>query len=315
LSVETAHTNILLRSQEFDDSAVWNNFGSSSAGLVLDAANSAVAPDGTMTADRLIASQNVTIGAGSYCIMRQTLFAAGGSTYTYSIWLKAGTATSVRMFLGDTLTITTVDVPLTSAWQRFTLTKVQGASVTLYAYLGYADQTANVNGQTFYAWGGQVEQSAFAHSYVATAAATATCNKDEVTVPTAALPVASGLALVTFIPLWSSNAGASLFDSRSSAVLPPNGIALSVAGGTTSFLAGTAANAVDGALAWVAGQSYQLRCDWGAGNMALTRDAVLVVNGAGKTMPTSQGMLRVGQNFSNANQADGYISSLSFASA
>ena len=74
--VEPQRTNLALRSEEFDNASFWalSNSGSISV-------NTDVAPDGTTTADRLIAGANFSQVQGA-------IVGTAGTAYTGSIYIK-----------------------------------------------------------------------------------------------------------------------------------------------------------------------------------------------------------------------------------
>jgi hypothetical protein len=175
--IEGARTNLLVRSQEFDNAA-WVK---SNATVT---ANVGAAPDGTTTADQVTAT-----GADGYIIPSSSLFAAaGGATFVYSVFAKAGTATTITLLLGATANYvgtfnlstgvastssanTTVSMTNAgSGWYRCVLTCAAVASI------GYAEaQIGRVaSGLTFSLWGAQLEQASFQSSYIPTVAAAAT---------------------------------------------------------------------------------------------------------------------------------------------
>jgi hypothetical protein len=156
----TARTNLLPYSQALGS---W----SSTTGITFTS-DLVAAPDGTMTADRVVYS-----GAGTSGNYRFYITGAGslvvGQTYTTSIWLRADAPLS--LVLGDSMSgLATVSI--TTSWQRFAVTSSATAanSVQLLIY-----SPAGVNtGFTVYAWGAQKETSPFATSYISTAAAAVT---------------------------------------------------------------------------------------------------------------------------------------------
>ena len=76
-AIRKATTNLLLQSENF--STTWFNFNSS------EAVNQAIAPDGTLTADKLIPNTGVNNG-----LLRQDIALAAGSNVSVSIYAKAG---------------------------------------------------------------------------------------------------------------------------------------------------------------------------------------------------------------------------------
>jgi hypothetical protein len=86
--IEGSRTNLLLRSQEFDN-ASWTKTNSTVT------ADSTAAPDGTITADTL--TDNATIG---FHEVTQSVAFTSGTSYALSGFFKAGTASLVQLTFG-----------------------------------------------------------------------------------------------------------------------------------------------------------------------------------------------------------------------
>jgi hypothetical protein len=158
--IEGARTNLLLRSQEFDN-ASWVKTNCTVT------ANAVVAPDGTMTADLVqFSAQFANIRENV-----QTLVA--GTTYTYSIFCRVASGTrqfSVRDNIGVELGTFTA----TTTWARYTITYTAGNTTALLAI-----QDRNASGFVdTYIWGVQNEAAAFPSSYIPTTTASATRASD-----------------------------------------------------------------------------------------------------------------------------------------
>lgn len=91
LLVEESRTNLALRSQEFDN-ATWTKQNCTIS------ANSAVAPDGTTTMDKIV--ENNDVGQTHQVVQGYTK-AASALPYTRSIWVKAAERTKVRLSMND----------------------------------------------------------------------------------------------------------------------------------------------------------------------------------------------------------------------
>ena len=189
LLVEEARTNLLLRSEEFDNNVIWGKIAASIT------ANNAIAPNGASTADALIPNTTTSF---HYCNQGFTL--ANGTTYTFSIYLKAagynfvllntsvGSASGnagpiINLSDGTKAGFFTVDYPtliqsVGNGWYRvsyqytssgtFGLIDINALSTSsISAYAG--DGTSGI-----YVYGAQLEAGAFPTSYIPTTTATVT---------------------------------------------------------------------------------------------------------------------------------------------
>ena len=151
--LRSAVTNLLLRSEEFDN-ASWQLFGTTSR-----TANTTVAPNGTITAD------SVTLPASSGIF--QIVNGLANTAYTFSIWIRCDTTQSVRLVINTNLSDpATLTVTATSTWQRFNITKTTSVGTTTVT-----SQVDTGGGNTFFLWGAQLEQSATVGEYIPTTSA------------------------------------------------------------------------------------------------------------------------------------------------
>jgi hypothetical protein len=196
LLVEPAATNLLLRSEEFDD-AYWtlartSAFGSGSI------ANATVAPNGTTTADYIQLQTGETLGGG----VTRTISVTSGTIYSLSVFAKQNDNRFLRLGFaigtgsagifcnfdlqdgiagtpsaGVTPTITNFG----NGWFRCSITATSqvtaSASQFIYQANGLNVSTATPNTGIFI-WGAQLEVGSVATSYIPTVAATATRNAD-----------------------------------------------------------------------------------------------------------------------------------------
>lgn len=261
--LEGGRTNVLTRSQEFDNAA-WTK---TRATIVPDAA---VAPDGTMTADKLVED---TTAANSHFTMFP-FTPLGNTTYAYSVFLKAaeraravvqignfvnlvdanpvtvelsdgsfsatnGARAWVRKFRNDWWRVTTVSTTVASpvgSIQPHVILRDAGASS---AYDG--DGTSGL-----YIWGAQLEVGAFPSSYIPTTTAAVARASDVCSIPVTDFPFnpAEGTLIAEASIDRQSSASieiANLFDgtnnNRIRLGISPSNLSntLIVAGGTTQF--------------------------------------------------------------------------------
>jgi hypothetical protein len=160
LLVEPAATNLVLRSEQFND-ASW---------LTADTtvtANAETSPSGALTADTM------TVSTSDSAVRQVTALGAG--TYTFSVFVKLTAQTTaglVRLQAQvDGSNVSSFFIP-TTEWQRVTLTVTAVTNVTLVRIRGLAFVG------TLAIWGAQLETGSVATSYIPTVAATATRNAD-----------------------------------------------------------------------------------------------------------------------------------------
>ena len=292
----TTRTNLLLRSEEFDN-ASWTD----SASLVT--ANTAVAPNGTLTADTL------TPGV----LFLHQFFSNSIATYTGSIFVKSAGATSCTLSLvgglaglsgGVTFSFTsntessfgTVDSvssqPLGNGWYRVTATLTATGSATPQFRLA-------TSGGDVYIWGAQLETGSTATAYIPTTTAAVTVfespwyRQDEGTVfaECAVAKPASGGNQVCFRSSDSSynnsvnlNVQSSGFASLSTAA---GGVFDGVASSPTPLSANTTAKFA-GAYA--------------ANNLGLSLNGAPAATDATATIPTAQTRADIGSNHAGVNR-------------
>lgn len=195
LLIEEQRTNLLTYSSEFDN-AVW---GKTNATVT---ANTVIAPDGTLTGDKIISTS-----ASGIHIFRQFASVTSAVTYTQSIYAKAAEYTWIQITtstgfdgggttyrninlsngaLGNgTLSVTTQSVG--NGWYRLSLTATATSTQpqgrfnfsVLNADTASANPTYTGDGYSgLYIWGAQLEAGAFPTSYIPTVASQVTRSAD-----------------------------------------------------------------------------------------------------------------------------------------
>ena len=160
--------NLLTYSQVFEN-AIW---GVNDSTHVI-AANSAVAPDGTMTAD--IWTFPVSTGAFGY--NAQVIAGAANQALTFSIWARIQSGTKNIGLRISNITIQTIgpaDITLTTAWQRISYSMPAGSlGNTNQVGVGFVLASSNsvTAGTLIELWGAQLNVGATALPYYATTSA------------------------------------------------------------------------------------------------------------------------------------------------
>ena len=196
LLVEPAATNLLLRSEEFDD-AVWSKIDTTIT------ADDAVAPDGTTTADKLVEGSSTSVH-----ITFQNTAVTAGQSYTASCFAKYDSrvfqmsfslglfgANAFANFDVENGVLGTVGSSATASiinfgngWYKCIITATPTVSGNGGASLNLVQAINSVRNQSYagdgtsgvFIWGAQLEEGSVATSYIPTVASTVTRAADSI---------------------------------------------------------------------------------------------------------------------------------------
>ena len=169
LLIEEQRTNLCLYSNDL------NQLNWLKGASVLLTYNTTAAPDGTTTAD------TITVVSGTDTGVYQSIACSSSTAHTFSLYVKLGTmaASDYKIAIYDNTNLAFIasdivptQTPSSTAWTRITYTFTTPAtcvSVRVYCFRNSLSAATSVN-----VWGMQLEQGAFATSYVPTVAASLT---------------------------------------------------------------------------------------------------------------------------------------------
>jgi hypothetical protein len=164
--IEKVRTNLLLYSQEFDN-AYWLKQVGGLASAPVVTANAELAPDGTMTAERIVFNLNGGTLSTDISQLESATITASAQENTGSVYLKTTDGTSkVFSMVNPDGTLKTITV--TGTYQRFTNTSSSASAGSFRLRLRGNESTAD--SASIAAWGAQFE-SGVATDYIPTTTA------------------------------------------------------------------------------------------------------------------------------------------------
>ena len=152
--IEKVRTNLILYSQEFDN-AYWVKSSGGVASAPVVTANAELAPDGTMTADRIVFNLNGGILVTDFSLLNSAGFTTAAQENTTSIFLKTtdGTTKTIQITAPDG---TGLLATVTGTYQRFTITSI-GAAAASALRIRLRGTVGTSDSASLAVWGAQFE--------------------------------------------------------------------------------------------------------------------------------------------------------------
>ena len=135
--------NFFRNSNEFTVNNIYSGWLALSSATTTRVSNTTTAPDGTMTADSIVAPNGAVLRKSS-----PILFLKAGVTTTFSIWVKTSVAATFRVDIGDEGNIT---YNTTTSWQEIKLTNEHAYTYGQGTGYNFVDIRLDA-GVTYYFW-------------------------------------------------------------------------------------------------------------------------------------------------------------------
>ena len=322
LLIEEQRTNICLQSEDF--STTWANTNSA------EEVNIIVAPDGTLTGDKLIPD---TVDAFTHNV-NQAISVTSGTTYTFTVYAKAGEYYGAGILFAsagfgtvsiDTFNLSTGTVVTNASgnatitdvgngWYRISSTRTASATASsTFQIRAYpTESSGSYSGDDYsgiYIWGAQLEAGAFATSYIATSGSSATRNADAASMTgtnfSSWFNNAEGTVYVESVPALSGTNGFFAINDNT------NNNAINAYWSTNPQFQIRTNNVSEATISKSASAPFKLAGAYKVNDIATTVNGDSVSTDTSATIPVVTQM-RIGQTGSGVNSTNGTIRKLAY---
>ena len=186
LLIEESRTNLVTYSEDFSVT-YWTKNTSGNGVTPSVTSNNAIAPDGTLTADKIDFSRGTATFPNLSFVSSGSVSTTQGSSYSGSLWIKAATTGDVgkQIVFRHVSNGAGIIYTLTLDWTKIDNTETASSTTGKLSFglLGYdppayGSQTLAETSVSVHVWGAQLEQGSFPTSYIPTSGSTATRSAD-----------------------------------------------------------------------------------------------------------------------------------------
>jgi hypothetical protein len=160
--------NSLSYSQDMSQTSVWNYSSGGSGVPPVVTPNAALAPDGTLTANRVFFNSGPVTGAGQSSLNQgNAVPLTTGTSQTFSVWMRVETtATSVNMFNGEAINSLAID----TNWTRYSFPITYSSPVAYGVRIAKREIWGTGGAANVLIWGAQMNPGLTATIHVPTGA-------------------------------------------------------------------------------------------------------------------------------------------------
>lgn len=226
--IEEASTNLIRYSEDFSSTAWTTNTIGGTGTTPIKTANSALAPDGTLTATRIQANRGTGDTVANYSVVRQSAGVPG----TRTIWIKSNTGVDQNIALCP---VVGTSITVTPEWSKYTVYNVS----SVYFDIGSVGTVNTTNNVDVLVWHPQYEQKTYSTSYIPTGATAVTRNAETLSLTTTGLLNGTEGAISFYCnPTKSGRIFQSTVDGNNYFLIADNNVYIVVGGIAIANLAG-----------------------------------------------------------------------------